>query len=932
MGLDFKELDITDITQEINTFWSSNLFQDKHITDQLWRGYLYVMQNFYTQAYQLAKARGVQTFPADWVSHWEKFTFDDTTKVDSWNPLYPYAYALPTEVRSVYILRESPREISMLPAKSVIDESGKIILPDGTARIEGDSVYNMADYADYTIVCPTCGGLGVYLGNPCPTCGGAKEVSGVYSPSGIPVDTVKYLKRADGIADYEETTVALGDFICSADGICGGGVDSEQHLIAFREEPYPEQYSQYVIRNTELIYEMFGSAIGYYKKDSQSYLREVQALWYAFWNGSTFSNIESGLSVLAGIPVTTTPGYVESITEIFDEHAYVILADTSFMAAPSITLTSTPTETDVPGIYQVEISDDNLAAYRFTQGVDYTVEVEYETAFPYEAGLCGDGAGVAGECPPCCTAPPEPIPLPTPDEYGLNWSPVTSLMGDINCMYCSADGVWYAGMYDGPTSKLYRSLDGTAWTECSISGTMNEAGFVDIIETSSFIVAITQDDILTAPKGSDAFTVSTSLTTAGYWEVWERIAPIAGTDTFLLGRRTTSGRVRIVNLITGTMSSDQDCDFDTGLNGWFSEIYTYDTDKVIMIRGGTNVIAVDIGTTDLATSFTSSLSLTTVGNSHGSIAHNYINGELYVAHTGVATDTIDIRRSVDDGTTWVSLPSLSQFGQYANLEWAGGSTYVLTTNSGIYRSTDSCMSWNEEQAFGILVRGSAIQSSPAGDIAVATDSGDIYFSAVIPGIVTIPEEIDCPDCSGCRPHLLCGSPSYPETSCPPPPEVPTISETGCPPPPVDPVAKIVFNLTGPVSQLIAENDKLTVTYTDGEGDYVVKVGQVEYFIDNTLLPSVYVGEYVEAYTPLVADVKVYDYINYPEWWINYFGGMNVFEPTAQTARLQFDSNRFDMDQTGGQLDSNANGALARATLWPYHTFLVTVPQQIFFKD
>lgn len=539
MGLDFKELDISAITKEINTFWSSNLFQDKHITDQLWRGYLYVMQNFYTQAYQLAKARGIQTFPADWVSHWEKFVFNDDNKVDTWNPLYPYAYKLPKEVRSVYILRESPREISMLPSNSVIDQSGKIILPNGDQRLPGDQVYNMADYADYTISCPTCGGNGIYLGNPCPTCGGSGEVSGVYSPSGIPVDTVKYLKRADDIHDYDETNVALGDFICSAEGACGNVTDAEQHYIAFREKPYEVLYSQYVVRNTELIYEMFGSAIGYYKKDSQQYLREVQALWYAFWNGSTTANMEAGLSVLAGIPVTASPGYVESIEEVPTKHVNVILIDNNFLTNPVITLPTIPTESDTPGVYDVAIEDDNLTAYSFIQGLDYTVTVEYETSFPL------------------------------------------------------------------------------------------------------------------------------------------------------------------------------------------------------------------------------------------------------------------------DGIT---------------------------------------------------------------------------------------------------------------------------------PPSPDPVAKIVFNLSAPTSMQISVNDKLSITYVDGSGEYVITIGGVEYFLDNNFLPSVYVGQYVEAYTPLVSDIKVYDYLNYPDWWVKYFGGINILEATAQTARLHFDSNRFDLDQVNGHLDSSADGALARASLWPYFTFLVTVPQQVFFKE
>lgn len=381
MALDFKEIDVSAIAEKLNTFWSSNLFQDKHITDQLWRGYLYTMENFYAQLYQLAKARGINTIPPDWMSHWERFEFNNENRVDAWNPLYPYAYYLPRNVRSVYVLRESPREITILPRGTIIDSDNKLILPDGTERKEGDSVYIESDYQDYNVTCPTCGGFGVYLGNPCPTCGGSGSVSGAYAPSGMPVDTVIYLKRDDTINDLDETTVPLGDFICGDGTIgCNRLPDADQNYIAFKEEPYEVLYSQYVVRNTEIIYEMFGSLIGYYKKDSQEYLKEVQALWYAYWNGSTFNNIDVGLSVLSQLPVTSNPGYVTDFEEHLTEKLISFEVTTDFLADPICELISTPTEMS-PGVYALKVECPRLSSYVFTQGLDYTVTVDYESSF-----------------------------------------------------------------------------------------------------------------------------------------------------------------------------------------------------------------------------------------------------------------------------------------------------------------------------------------------------------------------------------------------------------------------------------------------------------------------------------------------------------------------------------------------------------------------
>ena len=121
MAIEFRERSVDKILYNINSFWSqSNIMQDRHVIDQTWRGYMHVFDNLYTQLYQLHFSKAIDTISHSWISHWERFDLNASTETDSFNPLYPYAYRLPENVKSVYLLRESPRQIQILPTLTAI--------------------------------------------------------------------------------------------------------------------------------------------------------------------------------------------------------------------------------------------------------------------------------------------------------------------------------------------------------------------------------------------------------------------------------------------------------------------------------------------------------------------------------------------------------------------------------------------------------------------------------------------------------------------------------------------------------------------------------------------------------------------------------------------------------------------------------------------
>lgn len=374
MAIEYRERDVSLILNKINAFWSSSLMEDRHIIDQVWRGYLKIADNLYTQLYQLNYAKSLETINYDWISHWERFEFTEDKRVDTFNPLYPYAYKLPENVKTVYLLRESPREISILPALTVVLENGVIITPDGGIRYPGDVVYKDNEIFAFTVNCSACDGTGYIDNNLCPICSGQGVVNGISSEYGIGVDTVKYYKRADSIADYEESIEPLGDFV----------VDEENKIIAFAKKPYEILWSEYVIRDTEIIYDNFGSLIKYYKKDSYTYWRQLQGLWYAYWHGSTIDNIRIGLNVISDLPFITDPGYVENILFIPNEFLTRYQIPVNFdLNDNQIEIPVLP-PLDVNGKHILVISVKDKPQLILTEDVDFVIYSQYQDDGDYD--------------------------------------------------------------------------------------------------------------------------------------------------------------------------------------------------------------------------------------------------------------------------------------------------------------------------------------------------------------------------------------------------------------------------------------------------------------------------------------------------------------------------------------------------------------------
>ncbi len=94
-------------------------------------------------------------------------------------------------------------------------------------------------------------------------------------------------------------------------------------VIYFREPPAREAYwAETTLLNLETAYNNFGYLLDIYDKNSDSYLKAVRGLWFAFWTGPKPENIRRSLYLLFGLPTSSKDGTVSSVTDEFIDLRY----------------------------------------------------------------------------------------------------------------------------------------------------------------------------------------------------------------------------------------------------------------------------------------------------------------------------------------------------------------------------------------------------------------------------------------------------------------------------------------------------------------------------------------------------------------------------------------------------------------------------------
>jgi hypothetical protein len=85
-------------------------------------------------------------------------------------------------------------------------------------------------------------------------------------------------------------------------------------LIGFKELPPPALWAKQTFLDEETPWENYGFLMDIYQKNTPSYVKVLQGLWYAFWTGPKPRNLQVALYLLFGLPVATENCVVTSVT------------------------------------------------------------------------------------------------------------------------------------------------------------------------------------------------------------------------------------------------------------------------------------------------------------------------------------------------------------------------------------------------------------------------------------------------------------------------------------------------------------------------------------------------------------------------------------------------------------------------------------------
>lgn len=86
-------------------------------------------------------------------------------------------------------------------------------------------------------------------------------------------------------------------------------------VISFLTAPPEKMWGKDNLVNLETPYNNFGYLMDIYDRNTESYLKSVKGLWFAFWTGPRPENIRRSLYLLFGLPTASQAGEVTGLTD-----------------------------------------------------------------------------------------------------------------------------------------------------------------------------------------------------------------------------------------------------------------------------------------------------------------------------------------------------------------------------------------------------------------------------------------------------------------------------------------------------------------------------------------------------------------------------------------------------------------------------------------
>jgi len=310
----------------LDDMWSLMPEEDQAIFANTWKAYEMTYGDVWMQMFERQLASSIDFLPLYNIRRWQKYTFNTSTQVAiSASYLSPQDLGLGIDLSARYLIKfqydlSSAFEVDLRGFDSSSTKIAEIVsrinLIAGAQiafAVQGNQLLQFRS--------PTVGPTSslTFL----PTSDPARDASAIilgfdpvldlpktfpnfpyaYSLGNTAIVSVPVLQNK---VKEEFITLSLSEPIDYA-------IEFGTGIISFDSIPPEILWAPDTFVNQETPYNNFGYLLGIYDSNTESYLKAVKGLWYAFWTGPRPENIRRSLYLLFGLPTASGPGTVTSV-------------------------------------------------------------------------------------------------------------------------------------------------------------------------------------------------------------------------------------------------------------------------------------------------------------------------------------------------------------------------------------------------------------------------------------------------------------------------------------------------------------------------------------------------------------------------------------------------------------------------------------------
>lgn len=316
----------------LNDIWDLLSEQDRMRFGETWKAYEQTYGYAWMQQFEINMGNSIQYLPLYNIKRWLQHEFDDTTALNlAASFTSDQDFTLPIDLEDRYLVDVSidggpTIEVNVQGPTPGVTTLTEIVTAINTAF--GKTIAFAIDQNKLLeIVSPTEGPTSTITFYPAsnPSKDASAIIWGLDPIVQLPLTTPEFpyafqLGEGDivGLPSLQSTVHNPGEIPGLETIILTENVDYVVEfgnaVILFAEPPPAFMWAPDTLVNYQTPYNNFGYLMEYYDTNNANYLKAVQGLWYAYWNGPRPDNIRNALYLLFDLPTASKTGTVTSIT------------------------------------------------------------------------------------------------------------------------------------------------------------------------------------------------------------------------------------------------------------------------------------------------------------------------------------------------------------------------------------------------------------------------------------------------------------------------------------------------------------------------------------------------------------------------------------------------------------------------------------------